>query len=223
MVGRKSRALGVATLLGALALPTASPCAGPVEASRGQRIRITPPQRVEIPGVLTLESGRRRLTGPVREEDNGAIVVVESEGRVLHVPVPGRVLVGKLIAADERSVTIVVDSSPRHITVPRLAIESIAVRTGRHSRWRGAAIGGGVGLVLGLAAGAAGGGGEDPLFSRGQSAAMAGGLFAVLGAGIGAAIPPGERWEIAKVDAARVSCRPALSGGGAALFITLAF
>jgi hypothetical protein len=223
MFGPKSRALGVATLLGALALPTASRCAEPVGVSRGQRIRLTPPRRVEIPGLITLEGERRQATGQVREEDGGALVVVESEGRTLHVPAPGRVLVGELVAADERSVTILRHASAKEITVPRQAIESMAVSTGHRSRWHGAAILGGVGLALGAALGAAAASGDDDMLSAGEVAAGLGGLFGLLGAGIGAAIPPGERWDIVDVGTVRVSCRPALSGRGPGLSITLAF
>ncbi len=220
----KRRALALVTLIGPVALPASASCAEPAVAARGQTVRLTSPQRIEIPGVLTLEGGRRLATGSVREESGGALLVVESEGRMLHVPVPGRPLVGQLVTVDERSVTVSRDA--KQLTVPREAIESLAVRTGHPSRWRGAGFGALIGFGVGAAIGFAAG--DDPEgtwfgMSAGEKAVGLGGLLAIAGTLVGVAVAPGERWEVVDLGTVRVSCGPVLSRRGPGLALTLAF
>lgn len=103
-------------------------------------------------------------------------------------------LVGDVIAADGKSLTLGVRGKAEPLRVPYRDITAIELSVRRRSRGKGAligaAVGAGLGMVLGLATC-----GDDCAITRGAAAAILGGMGAGGGALLGAVVPPGERWE----------------------------
>ena len=146
-----------------------------------------------------------------------------------------RRLVGRLVAANDGSLTVALDN--KTVVVPRQALTRLEVsrRPGRKAR------GAGIGFLVGAASGALLGYSEGrrgyalPVCSflppcdsfgheydyRANDAISYGLLLGALGAGFGAAVAPGERWEAVGTDRVRVHVSPARRGAG--LMVALSF
>ena len=114
--------------------------------------------------------------------------------------VDGDQVFGRLRAADERALVLDVSGGAKRL--PRDQIASLAVSAGREPRSRkalvGAAIGGGVGALLGLVDANHAGSGPYrtmPSMSPAREAAFVGASLAVVGGVVGFTIPPGEKWR----------------------------
>lgn len=160
---------------------------------------------------------------------------LEPNARVRVTELAGRRLVGRLVDANEGSLTVAVPN--KTVVVPRQALAKLEVSRRPSRKGRGAMIG----LLVGAASGAIVGytsesegytqpfcsflppcesGGEH--FDHRPSGAIAyGALFGALGAGIGAAAAPGERWET--VGAGRLRAQVSPARGGAGLTLALSF
>lgn len=185
MVGKRAgRVTGLAVLLGALVLPRAGFSEGLSELSAGQKIRITPLDRIEIPDVISVQDGKVASKGPLHREDGGRLLAVEIGQKTLRVPTPGTTVVGKLVAVDEETITLLRDKAPREISVPKAAVARLEV--GRGGQHRQLAIAGGA--VAGLAIGAPVGWHEG-----GWGAPAVAALFGAVGAAVG--------WQIGKACA----------------------
>ena len=141
------------------------------------------------------------------------------ERRALELP---RTVEGRVVAVAPEGVTLRIETS-RQVTIPARAIESIKVRTGRHPRSRGAAVGAVIGVFLGagLAVSALG----RPCLAEDCYRNLAGFVLSVpvvtgLGAAVGAIIPPGDRWEAGRV---RVAVRPVARREGVGLALAVSF
>ncbi len=129
-----------------------------------------------------------------------------------------RTIVGRLVARDETSLTVLVGGELR-LVVPRAEVQRFERSLGRRSRGesalRCAAIGFGIGAALGAGAGALVD--DDGFISRGDSvraaSAWLGGLAAAAGA-VGGALSPGERWQRGTADGPTFSLRPSRTGAG---------
>jgi hypothetical protein len=131
---------------------------------------------------------------------------------------------GRLRAADERA--LVVEASGDVKQLPREQIAALAVSAGREPRRRkalvGAAIGGGVGVLLGLVdANHADSDSHRTMrsMSPAHEAAFVGASLAVVGGVVGFTIPPGERWRAVAPHGFRLGVR---STGGSFRSIALA-
>jgi hypothetical protein len=123
-------------------------------------------------------------------------------------------LEGELVAADDTTVSLRLAGSRGVVTVPRDAITRLDVRRSPSRRWRGAAIGAGVGLVAGGAILAQGDSDERALLS----------IYTVpLGALFGYALAPSAQWEKhASVGSLRVGLAP-VRGRGLAAAVSFGF
>ena len=107
-------------------------------------------------------------------------------------------LVGRLVAQDERSLTLQVGEGKPPVVVPRTAVTRVeeSLRPGRkgHGALIGAAVGVGAAAILGVAAGDDCSRDELLCYSHGEVALVSAALLVPLGAVIGALASPGERW-----------------------------
>jgi hypothetical protein len=131
----------------------------------------------------------------------------ESTGRPIRVRVTapavvtGRI-VGQVVAADERSLTIRAEGGETRV-LPAAAVTRVEVRRKTNGKGKALRIGALAGLAVGAAVGFAAGddcGAPDApsivCISRGASALGLGLVGCLAGAGVGAIAAPGERWEV---------------------------
>jgi hypothetical protein len=183
-------------------LPQASSLKSP---GSDTRVRITAGPRVEVPGVIRFEGLTPTSDGTiVREEADTVRVRVDGDSDVTIVR-PLRRAVGLITHSDPTR--LLVDSGGgATVTIPRDAIAQYEVSKGRASRRRnvliGVLVGGGLGAVIGFAAGSACH--EEPSqgfgFGNCYMAAEGGGVIGLMfgaggGALIGALVPRHERWS----------------------------
>jgi hypothetical protein len=175
--------------------------------------------------------------------------LADGEGRVrlaLQTPSGKRLsgrLVGQLVASGPDTLTVSTGSG-REVVVRRTEVRQLERSLGRRSRGgsalRGAAIGLGIGGVLGAGIGAMSGDdrervvacppyygfgfgplcGDLFLFSAGDKALIGGVALGTVGAllgGIGGAVAPGERWQRAQASGPTLTLRPHRGALGAEL------
>jgi hypothetical protein len=135
-------------------------------------------------------------------------------------------LVGRLVAQDERSLTLQIQENKAPVVVPRTAISRVeeSLRPGRKGRGAliGAALGAGAAAVLGVAAGDDCSGDELLCYSHGEVALVSAALLVPLGTLIGALASPGERWRPVS-SGHRVGVSLAPVRGGIRASISVAF
>ena len=156
-----------------------------------------------------------------------AALVTNARVRVTAPAIADRRLVGRLVAANESSLTLAVGR--KTVIVPRQALTRLEVsrRPSRKGGWAG------IGLVVGGASGAILGYGAVargpavlcslPCHRDAPENFLVGGalLGAALGTALGAASAPGERWET--VGTGRVHARITPVRRGAGVMVTLSF
>ncbi|MGH7582241.1 MAG: hypothetical protein ACREL5_03335 [Gemmatimonadales bacterium] len=107
---------------------------------------------------------------------------------------------GSVQSVRDDSIVVVVPPGSRLFALSVSATRSLAIRDGRGSRGRGAligaAIGGGAGVLLGLAAGNSCSNPEVICISPRGVAEVFGVLFGGIGAIVGAAVTPAWRWRL---------------------------
>ena len=135
-------------------------------------------------------------------------------------------LVGRLVAQDERSLTLQIQENKAPVVVPRTAVTRVeeSLRPGRkgHGALIGAAVGVGAAAILGVAAGDDCSRDELLCYSHGEVALVSAALLVPLGAVIGALASPGERWgPVAAGHRVGVSLVPVR--GGVRASISVAF
>lgn len=121
---------------------------------------------------------------------------------------------GRVLDLAPGSVRLRLDDS-REVTVPEVLIQTVDLRMERHSRFRGAAIGLGIGLGIDVLTNAAHpcDGEECDWGSFGTLA------WVSLGTAIGGLVSPGYGWQSGRID---VAVQPAVrrSGGGLSLAVS---
>lgn len=152
-------------------------------------------------------------------------IKLERSGRIPNLPAQ---IEGRLETFSPDGVRVRLNAY-QDVTVPARAIERFQVSAGRHSRARGAAIGAGVGLLLGLGIGGlALATCDDSPGSMECVGAGAGliGLTPILGAAgaiVGVVQTPGERWEEVPRERLRVAARPILRRDGVGVAVAVSF
>ncbi len=183
----------------------------------GETVRLQAPDRIVIPGVLTLEGGLLEAHNPY--DDENGVVVVRDGDRTLHVPRPGERLTGQLVGVTDDFVTLR-EGKDRTILVPRQAVQRLEVRRGGHPA-RGALVGATAAFALGFAIGYVA---EQDCTGWVCSPELAGAglglLLTIPGAGAGAAVA-GGRWEPVSMENLRVGV--ALRRDGATAGVTFGF
>lgn len=178
----------------------------PAPALAGSTVRITPPDRIEIPGVATLEPGS--VKGSFVRLDDGQTVSVKVDQKHLHLPVPGTRPTGKLVAADEKTITVLWRDETR--VIPREAIATLEVRHDRSGD--GPALGVMAGVAAGVLTGVAIGNDsfEDLCLAV---------LLAVPGGFAGGAIASKDRkdWEVVAIEDVKLVVAPRRGGASARL------
>jgi hypothetical protein len=170
---------------------------GPV----GERVRVQIASEYHTEGI-DVSMGRLEARGEDIQQDRSTLTVTLADASVRY-PAPGAVLVGRLEAFDDKSLTVDLGDGKMSVTVPRVAIRSLKVSRGGSARARtGAVIGG---LLVGMPAALVGAGigalgnldCEYHCSSR-PGLVLAGvglGVGAFVGAGLGVGLSGGERWE----------------------------
>ena len=137
----------------------------------------------------------------------------------------GDALTGKVLALDDKTLMLQITGKADSTLLRRGDITTVAVSSGRRSRWKGALIGAGVGAGAGMGIGLASG--SDPkgsffALTAGEKALIFGTLLAPIAALIGLAAPPAERWKMVQLDRIRLSVVP-VRGRGLGVSFALAF
>ncbi len=178
----------------------------PAQAVAGSTVRITPPDRIEIPGVATLAPGS--VKGSFVRVDDGQTVSVRVDEKLLHVPMPRTRPTGKLIAVDEKTITVLWRDETR--VIPREAIATLEVRHDR--RGDGPALGVMAGVAAGVLTGVAIG--KDSFEDLGLAV-----LLAIPGAFAGGALASSGRndWEVVAIDDVKLVVAPRRGGASARL------
>jgi hypothetical protein len=123
-------------------------------------------------------------------------------------------VIGTVDKVSDDSVTLNVPGHNEPVSILRQKIARLDVSDGPRSRGVDAAIGAGIGAVIGAAGCAlANGSGRGHIVSTGDVAGACALLGAALGASIGVAIPPGEHWKEVSATRYRVSFAPRLDHG----------
>lgn len=217
------RSFGRAVLV-ALGLAGALPAwAGPAQGQQGpagRRIRITAGGQVIVPGVITVDSlGTVNAQTTYREDESHRFFVVESGGRLLHVPKPASRVVGRLIAADETTITIACEEAPGRISIPRSAIAILEEAHGTDSHVFAGFVGGlAVGSVFAVVPCA---GSSYSGKSCGDAFQQSAGVGTALGALLGLALRT-DHWEPAKKGQIALGAGRT-SGGGVGLALVLRY
>ncbi len=178
----------------------------PLRPVAGSTIRITPPDRIEIPGVATLERGS--VKGSVVRLDGGQTVSVQVDEKRLHLPMPGTRPTGKLVAADDKTITVLWNNETR--AIPREAIARLEVRRNRSGDKPA------LGVILGLTTGVAAG----VLIGNDAWADIAFAfVLGVPGAFVGGGIASKGRndWEVVAIDDVKLVVAPQRGGASARL------
>ncbi len=187
--------------------------------SPGARVRITPSSRVEIPGVLTVEGkggDQPTVTAQVAFERRGNLVVARSEDRTLAVPVPGKVLYGDYVGLTAGSILVRPKGAEDPVAIPHQAVARLEVRR----RSGHAAMGAGIGAVLGFGIGYAVGSCDE----WGCVAPLWGAVLAIPGAIAGAAVGgTGESWDVVSTDTLRIAIGAGRGAPGPALTVAVRF
>ncbi len=217
MVGRRSWFLAYAWLVSIVCIGPAPVWSQPATVAPGDTVRLRPPARIEIPGVLSLDSDRLQTRKSYKEKDG--VVIVQDGDRTLHVPRPGRTLAGRLVAVTDEMVTVR-QGGGRTIDVPRLAVERLEVQRDGHG-----AAGGVIGAVAGFALGYALGYAMTKDCSSGwcfpEVAGAGAGLLLAIPAGAAGAALAGGKWEPVSTENLRVGV--ALRKDGATAGLTFRF
>jgi hypothetical protein len=170
----------------------------------GAVVRLTPVAGdFEVPGIARRFGGSISFPGTNVQSSSSVEDFADIDllaGGSLVVPAPGntgRALEGTLIRIDDQMITILRKDN-REAVVPLSTLSTIAVRTGRKSRWRGAGLGALVGALVGVGFGLSAG--DDTrcsllCFSAQDKALIFGILLTPVGTVIGAVHGGGPRWS----------------------------
>jgi hypothetical protein len=131
-------------------------------------------------------------------------------------------LVGKLLALDDKNLTLQVEDEMARRILSRERITGLDISAGRRSLGRRALYGAGIGAVAGAVAVYAGPEEEHHLLTEAEGVGMLAVLFGGTGALVGMVAIPGERWEDVPLDSVQISFRP-VPGRGAGVFVTVSF
>jgi len=209
-------AVGVAGLLGILAVPGAGR-AEEMALAAGQTIRVTPPPKVDVPGVVSVSpKGEVTSSLPVVREGDGTVRLQLGE-KTLCVPTRGTRVVGKLVSVDEKGITILRNQEPREVLVPREALAKVEVRPGLGATGVGMAVGAAAGFAAGWAVGNCHDIGCGP-----PSSAVLGVLFAFPAGAIGGLIGhamDGGNWRPVSPERLRLVLAPRPRGAVAAVTV----
>jgi hypothetical protein len=155
----------------------------------------------------------------------GTRVRVKTYGRDRLPGMPGR-LVGRIATADREALTLDLNANQR-VSVPVRAIERVEVSAGRHSRWRGALIGAGIGaLLVGGISGIALATSDDDSWEEvgaGVGLVYVTPLAALAVGAVGALASPGERWENVPRERLRVTAGPIFRRDGVGVGLSVSF
>jgi hypothetical protein len=103
-------------------------------------------------------------------------------------------LTGTLLELSESALTLETGRGRSPVVLPRSAIESLEVSVHRSKRGKGALMGLAVGVLAGVALGAAANA-QDDFFSEGETMGIFVALMAPVGTLVGLAVAPGEKWQ----------------------------
>jgi len=201
-------------------LATLAPALGAAEptSSVGRRLRLTTVR----PQVDPSHANPARV---VREDANSITVVHAPDEAPITWTKEGQWLIGKVVAADDRRLTLRVSGRAQPVIVRHEDITSMAVSEWRRSRARGALVGAGIGAGAGALMGFASGDdspGSFIAFTAGEKALILGVALIPVGALIGVVVPSAERWGEVPTDRIRLSLA-LVRGSGAGVSLGLAF
>jgi hypothetical protein len=145
------------------------------------------------------------MKGYFHRSDDGGSVTVEIGEKTLHLPMPGTTATGKVVAIDDKTITILWHDEQR--SIPREAIARLEVR--RHHRHAGPILG----LVLGAGAGFLVGYGIGPDGWERVSGLMCVVPGAFLGGVVGSVGRSG--WEVIAFDKVELAIAPRPTGASA--------
>jgi hypothetical protein len=192
----------------------------------GERVRLHAPDTFSIPGLFEGRKSRVRVV----KEDADLLTLARDPAEPLVVIRPGRRITGRLVSADDGSLTLVPEGAAEPVRLDRASVARVEFSDGRRSRvGRGALIGAFAGAAVGALAGMITYNRYPNGCFEGSSAsgcAVYGAvLFGVPGAAIGAlsSIGPRETWREAPL-ASPASSRPTTPRpGGLAFALTIRF
>lgn len=178
--------------------------------SPGMRIRVRIGEVVELPelvraaepgfGGLAVQSASPRI-----RQGSHTVTVDDATGAPVTVPQPGTRFEGEVVAVDGETILLSLDGQTVRITIPRSAVEEMAINRRRSKKSTGALIGLLVGGALGYAlAPATPSGCEEPrsqysglffcdLHESMRAFSVGSGLLA--GAALGAIVASGAKWQ----------------------------
>jgi len=206
-------AVSAVALLGALVAAGAASAQEPTLAP-GQTVRITAPAKIEVPDVITIDESRTERYGGARVTgEKRGLLTLEVAGRTLSVPTPDARLTGRLVAADDATITLSLGDDSPPAVIPWAAVARVQVRRRKGHPGLGALLGGVGGYLIGYGIYYSSGGdwaSNDVLWT----------LLFIPGAAAGALVWR-DSWAPVSTDHLRLAVTP--RAGGVSAGVTLAF
>lgn len=169
-----------------------------------------PPRIISLLFAITLAAATL-LCGAVGARADDAPPLVSGAQVRVRPGTGGNPRIGTLIALDDTVLTMRLGAGEAPSVIRRSDITSVDVSAGRHSRWRkaliGAGIGVGAGVLIGFALGDDRGASDDSelAFTAGEKAFGLAIVLGPVGGIVGAAVTPGEKWRGVEPSGLRLS------------------
>jgi hypothetical protein len=173
-------------------------------------VRITAPAKVDVPDLVTIDGSRTERHGgaQLRDEKRG-LLTLEVDGKTLSVPRPDTRLTGRLVAADDATITLSLGDDSPPAAIPWAAVARVQVRRRKGHPGLGALLGGVGGYLIGYGIYYSSGGdwaSNDVLWT----------LLFIPGAAAGALVWR-DSWAPVSTDHLRVAVTPRAGGVGASV------